>query len=58
MKNGPSLAGHGAEAVRDAITHTIITLPEKLRCSLTWDQGAEMEDIFVSQWDQIENANA
>jgi IS30 family transposase len=42
VKNGPALAGHGADAVRDAITHTIITLPEQLRRSLTWDQGAEM----------------
>jgi len=42
IKNGPALAGHGAEAVRDAITRTIITLPEQLRRSLTWDQGAEM----------------
>jgi IS30 family transposase len=41
-KNGPALAGHGAEAVRDAITRTITTLPEQLRQSLTWDQGAEM----------------
>jgi IS30 family transposase len=41
-KNGPALAGHGAEAVRDAITRTITTLPEGLRRSLTWDQGAEM----------------
>jgi len=41
-KNGPALAGHGAEAVRDAITRTIISLPEQLRRSLTWDQGAEM----------------
>ena len=41
-KNGPALAGHGAEAVRDAITGTITTLPEELRRSLTWDQGAEM----------------
>ena len=41
-KNGPALAGHGAEAVRDAITRTITTLPEHLRQSLTWDQGAEM----------------
>jgi IS30 family transposase len=40
--NGPSLSGHGAEAVRDAITRTIITLPEELRRSLTWDQGVEM----------------
>lgn len=37
MKNGPALAGHGAEAVRNAITRTIITLPEALRRSLTWD---------------------
>jgi hypothetical protein len=28
IKNGPALAGHGAEAVRDAITRTITTLPE------------------------------
>jgi IS30 family transposase len=42
VKNGPALAGHGAEAVRDAITRTIITLPEQVRQSLTWDQGAEM----------------
>ena len=42
VKNGPALAGHGAEAVRDAITRTITTLPEQLRPSLTWDQGAEM----------------
>jgi IS30 family transposase len=42
QKNGPALAGHGAEAVRDAITRIIITLPEELRRSLTWDQGAEM----------------
>ena len=41
-KNGPALAGHGAEAVRDAIARTIVTLPEQLRRSLTWDQGAEM----------------
>src|SRR5919107_4830986 len=41
-KNGPALAGHGAEAVREAITRTITTLPEQLRRSLTWDQGAEM----------------
>ena len=41
-KNGPALAGHGAEAVRDAIAETIGSLPEQLRRSLTWDQGAEM----------------
>jgi len=37
MKNAPALAGHRAEAVRDAITRTIITLPQELRRSLTWD---------------------
>jgi IS30 family transposase len=42
LKNGPALAGHGAEAVRDAIASTITTLPGQLRRSLTWDQGAEM----------------
>jgi IS30 family transposase len=41
-KNGPALAGHGAEAVRDAIARTIVTLPTQLRRSLTWDQGVEM----------------
>ncbi len=39
---GPALTGHGAEAVRDAIADAIITLPEQLCRSLTWDQGAEM----------------
>ncbi len=42
IKNGPALAGHGAEAVRDAIAEVIGTLPDQLRRSLTWDQGAEM----------------
>ena len=42
VRNGPALAGHGAEAVRDAIAETIGSLPAQLRRSLTWDQGAEM----------------
>lgn len=42
VKNGPALAGHGAEAVRDAIAAKIATLPVQMRKSLTWDQGAEM----------------
>ena len=42
VKNGPALAGHGAEAVRDAIAATIKDLPAHLRRSLTWNQGAEM----------------
>lgn len=42
IKNGPALAGHGADAVRKAIVRSMAKLPEQLRQSLTWDQGAEM----------------
>jgi len=42
VKNGPALAGYGAEAVRDAIVSTVTTLPAELRRSLTWDRGKEM----------------
>ena len=41
-KHGPALAGHGAQAVREAITTAMTRLPESMRRSLTWDQGAEM----------------
>jgi len=34
--------GHTAQEVRDVLTTLIGTLPEHLRGSLTWDQGAEM----------------
>jgi transposase, IS30 family len=34
--------GYKAEQVRDALTEKIRTIPEILRASLTWDQGAEM----------------
>jgi len=44
VKNGPPITGHGGEQVRDAIAAAIITLPEQLRRSLTWDQGAEMAE--------------
>jgi IS30 family transposase len=44
VKNGPALTGHGAAAVRDAIGDTVTSLPEQLRRSLTWDQGAEMAE--------------
>jgi len=42
VKNGPALAGYGAEAMRDAITAKIGTLPDQLRRSLTWDRGKEL----------------
>jgi hypothetical protein len=38
-KNGSALAGHGAEADRDAVARTIVTLPEQLRRSLTLIKG-------------------
>ncbi len=44
IKNGPPVTGHGAEQVRDAIAAAISELPEQLRRSLTWDQGAEMAE--------------
>jgi IS30 family transposase len=42
VNNGPPVTGHGAQAVRDAIVVAISELPEHLRRSVTWDQGAEM----------------
>ncbi len=42
VKNGPALAGYGAAAVKDAIASRIMTLPEQLRRSLTWDRGKEL----------------
>ncbi len=42
VKNGPPLVNHGAEAVREAIAKSMTKLPDTLRQSLTWDQGAEM----------------
>jgi IS30 family transposase len=42
VKHGPPVTGHHADAVRDAIAQAIGDLPEHLRRSLAWDQGAEM----------------
>ena len=42
VKNGPPLAGHGMDAVRDAIAEQITRLPEHLRRSLEGDQGTEL----------------
>ena len=41
VKNGPALAGYGAEAMRGAIAARITSMPEQLRRSLTWDRGKE-----------------
>ena len=42
VKNGPALAGYGAEAMRAAIATQMITMPDQLRRSLTWDRGKEL----------------
>ena len=42
VKNVPALAGQGVEAVHDAVESSIRTLPEELRCTLIWDEDAEM----------------
>jgi transposase, IS30 family len=42
VKNGPALAGYGAEAMRDALATQMATMPEQLRRSLTWDRGKEL----------------
>jgi IS30 family transposase len=42
VKNGPALAGYGAEAMRTALAEQMTGLPEQLRRSLTWDRGKEL----------------
>lgn len=42
VKNGPPLAGYGAEAMRDALTNGFAAMPDQLRRSLTWDRGKEL----------------
>lgn len=43
-KNGPALAGYGAEAMARALTASITQLPQQLRKTLTWDRGKELAD--------------
>jgi IS30 family transposase len=42
VKNGPALAGYGAEVMRAAVAAQMTTMPEQLRRSLTWDRGKEL----------------
>src|ERR1700741_2141648 len=46
VKNGPALAGHGAEAVSDSITGTITSLPEQLRRSLPRIRGQRCRSML------------
>jgi IS30 family transposase len=45
VRNGPALAGYGAEAMREAIASKISRLPDQLRRSLTWDRGKELAQM-------------
>jgi hypothetical protein len=36
VKDGPALAGYGAEAMRDTLTAQMATMPEQLHRSLSW----------------------
>ena len=42
IKNGPALAGYGAEVTRKAVGARMSELPGKMRKSLTWDRGKEL----------------
>jgi transposase, IS30 family len=50
-KNGPALAGHGADAVRRTLTASLQSMPAQMRHSLTWDQGAEMAQYIQLRLD-------
>jgi IS30 family transposase len=42
VHNGPALAGHSADQLLLALTEVMATVPQQVRLTLTWDQGAEM----------------
>lgn len=42
VKNGPSLGGYGAVAMKAALTASMTKLPEQLRKTLTWEHGKEL----------------
>ena len=41
-KNGPALAGYGAQTMKDKLADSMSDLPSELARSLTWDRGKEM----------------
>ena len=41
-KNGPALAGYGAMSMKNALSTSMSSLPDKLARSLTWDRGKEL----------------
>lgn len=41
-KNGPALAGYGAESMKNAPARAVATLPIPMRRSVTWDRGKEL----------------
>lgn len=44
IKNGPALAGYGAQAMATALTKSMTCLPQQLRKTITWDRGKELSD--------------
>ena len=42
IKNGPALAGYGAQAMATALTKSMTCLPQQLRKTITWDRGKEL----------------
>jgi IS30 family transposase len=42
VKNGPSLGGYGAVAMKEALTASMSEMPADLLRSLTWDRGKEL----------------